>query len=177
MSIIKHFKLTVILLGIVGIILYPYYKLWKMKTYNEKVSLTLKDNEKRKIIIEDRTITNVEKDKIEVKSGARTTVITVKNDGSIDLYSPTIGFICEPGYATFYSNEKLWVGLDIQWFYWRRIGLLSGIGLRSENHDLKGKINVLSLSYTMPFKILSNTSMYIGLNDSTKFLAGIRVKW
>jgi len=170
------------LLAICTLLIYPYYRDWRRLKEADKTAVYLKENERQKFIIENRTVTTVTKRtdgtlKVKVNPNARKTAITVKDDGTIDYYSPIWGFVFEPGYTAFYTDDKLWYGADVEWFYFKRWGVTTGFGLATRNQGLKVRFNVLSVNYNLPFRILSNTSLLIGLDDKKEFLAGIRVRW
>jgi hypothetical protein len=162
--------------------LYPYYRDYQKLKRKQITSPVLKDGEKVKIIKDGNKVIIVEKGKdgktkTKIRHQPRDTVITVDKDGDVKVYAPIMGFIFEPGYCGFYTDNKLWVGIDSQWFYWRYLGFVSGIGVAKRNDKLNIRLNILSLSYTPSWRYMTNTSFYAGLNDKTDFLAGLRVKW
>lgn len=172
----KILALTGFLVAI-GIIIYPYYKDYKDLKRKEKIAPVLKPGEKVKVIKDKNKVIIVDKDETVIRHNPRDTVITVTDDGKVDVYAPIMGFIFEPGYCGFYTDDKFWIGIDSQWFYWRYLGINSGIGLTTSHNYLKLRLNVVSLSYTPSWKYMTNTSIYAGLNDKSDFLVGIRAKW
>lgn len=173
----NRLSIVLILLGILLLMLFPYWKDYRDLKRQKKMTPILKQNEKSKIIIEDKKVIIVSKDKTKIKQGVRDIAVTVKDDGTVDVYAPELGFTFEPGYCGFYAKERFYGGIDIQWAYWRNFGLYSGIGITGDSDDLFGAFNIVGIGYTLPWKLMSNTTVFTAINDSKKFSAGIRVRW
>jgi len=164
-----------------------------------RTSLTLKEGESRKAIINFRqkTLTTVRRDKegketqtVQNFSGLRMAVLTELEDGSVNVYAPVWGFVFEPGYTAFVANSRPRLGIDIQWFYWRRLGLSSGFGLGGRRYkdavdgtgearrsDLQLAGYPIAFNYNLPFKWTPNTNLFVGGTHDKQFTTGVTVKW
>ena len=184
-------KQHVIFWGILALLLVLAYNYVEKKLFTftiERVNTQLEDNERRKAIINFRenTLILVERDgehtEVKLTPGLREAEIVQDLDGSVRVIAPTWGFVFEPGYTTFVSQGKPHVGLDIQWFYWRRLGLSSGGGVRGATKQVKDRslefgAYPLALNYNLPFRWTPNTNLFLGMDDQIKPTFGATVKW
>jgi hypothetical protein len=182
---------------ILGLLLFGAYKYIEVSYLNKelKTTLSLQEGEKRKAVIDFRqkTLTTIfkkengdERQVVTRLSGLRSAVLTELDDGTVDVYAPTWGLIFETAYSAFISQTKPHIGLDIQWFYWRRLGLSSGGGVRGstkkgqlvdEEKSLEFGAYPLAFNYNLPFKYTPNTNALIGIDDQLKLMMGVSVKW
>jgi hypothetical protein len=171
-------KLTIlgILIGILSAILWPVYKDYRELKKARDLAPVLTEDEKAKVIIKDRKVTTVTKDKTTVKRGVRNPVITVKKDGTVKVIAPQLGFIFEPGMCGFYS-DRFYGGIDAQWFYWRQLGVYSGAGLSTESRHIRLNINLIGVGYNFTNKYFSNTSVFMAYNLNQKWSIGLRVRF
>lgn len=171
--------------GLVILIIIGLFKFFESKVLkeNELASVVLKATEKRKAIIDFRhhTLTTITKDKkneiIKFKSGLRTAVITESTDGTIAVYAPEAGLVFEPGLSAFYSNHYTHLGIDIQWAYWKRLGLSTGMGMTVLNDTIDIDLYPIALNFNPPFNWTPNTNIFIGINADKDFVAGTSVKF
>lgn len=133
-----------------------------------------------------RTITRKEDGSEEVVahnfSGLRRATIIENEDGTISIKAPTIGFIFEPGFSSFFSRGRPHLGLDLEWFYWRRLGLSGGVGFGSKSAGKDDKTLALAayplaLNYNLPFKLTPNSNVFIGVDDQLQPIIGGSLKW
>lgn len=147
----------------------------------------LKDNEKEKIIVDTKrkTISVVRRvgtaknpsavvpQVVTKTEGVRKVVVTEETDGTIVVTPITHGFVFEPGIALYYSDRAR-LGLDVQFAYWHEYGLLLGAGVNmgAEPRTIRAHI---ALSRTLPLNLLSNTSVFIGVDNKKDVTAGLRI--
>lgn len=164
-------KLIIILSGVIGLLLiFDWLNIKTSDTFKEE----LKPNEKQKIIIDHKKkevikITRkndgtVEKNK---SSGVRKTEVTVSDNNIVTIKERTRGVICEPGIGLFYSKDKLNLGLDLQFLYWRKYGASIGVGISNDYR--------LSTYIGCNYNIYSNTSIFVGVNDIINPVFGVKV--
>ncbi len=115
-------------------------------------------------------------------SGLRRATIIENDDGSVELSAPTLGLTLEPGFSSFLSRGRPHLGLDLEWFYWRRFGLSSGAGIGSRVEDRNDKslsfgAYPLAINYNAPLKWTPNTNLFIGIDDQMNPTGGLSVKW
>lgn len=156
-----------------------------------KTSLTLKEGEQRKAVIDFRqkTMTTIIRDAdgeetqtMQNFAGLRTAVLTELSDGTVDVYAPTWGFVFEPGLNAFIADSRPHLGLDLQWFYWRRLGLSSGVGLGNKTSEVRDRtlsINgyPFALNYNLPFRWTPNTNIFMGATLNKEATGGMSVKF
>ncbi len=162
----KYLYLLVIPMVVVGIIGFLDSKLSKI---DDSFTERLKPDEKTKIIVEPKKkkVTKITKDGKKTEDGSRGTVIIIDKDGKTTIINRRRGILFEPGLTMFYSKNKLMYGLDCQWAYWRKWGLISGLGM-SHNQDF-------SVFTAVSYNFYSNTSVGIGLDDEFKTVVNLRV--
>jgi len=122
--------------------------------------------------------------------GVRLASIEQFDDGSVKVRARNKGFGFEPGYGVFIVNGRPRVGLDIQWAYWKRLGLSSGAGVggrktkevtdgtgEAKRSDLQWNVYPLALNYNLPFRWTPNTNLFLGYLLQKQATAGVTVKW
>lgn len=173
-------------LALAGLI---FTKCHKAEVTKEQVltAPVLKDNEKEKIIIDNRThevsvVRRVGTPKnpgasvpqvVDKTEGVRKVVITEGTDGEITVTAITHGLVFEPGLALYYSDRAR-LGLDVQFAYWHSYGLLlgAGVNLGAEPRTIRAHIAV---SRTVPLNLFANTSVFIGVDNKKDVTAGLRI--
>lgn len=149
----------------------------------------LKENEKQKIIVDTRRKTiqvvrrigNVKHpgeavpQVTKTTSGVRKVVVTETDDGEITVTAIQSGFVCEPGLAIYYSDRAR-IGLDVQIAYWHSYGLVLGAGVNmgEEPRTIRAHIAV---SHTLPLNLLSNTSVFLGVDNKKDVVGGLRIQF
>ena len=163
-----------LLLGLVGLL---HHLRTQQNRDKEATSPTLKVNEKEKVIINNQThtVTVVTPTGTKVTEGSRHTVVTITKDNEIQVYSPQSGFIFEPGITQFHS-DYFRVGVDVQWYYFRRWGLLTGGGI-DVNHTSRTFDFYQAVGYTLPFETFSNTTLFVGYSMNRQVVPGVRLKF
>ncbi len=138
--------------------------------------LTLKDNEKAKIVIKKGSVGVAQRGKQSVTKYApdRTTIV-VDNDGMVRVHVKTFGVGIQPGIGAGIVGDRLMLTLDTRWVYWRRLGLHTGTGIDfNKSHTLLNPY--FALSYALPFDVVSNTSIYVGKRMlKSELVLGLRV--
>ncbi len=122
--------------------------------------------------------------------GVRLASIEQFEDGSVKVVARNKGFGIEPGYTVFISNSRPRVGFDIQWAYWKRLGLSSGLGIggrktkevtngkgEARKDDLQWNGYPIAFNYNLPFRWTPNTNIFMGYLMQRQATAGISVKW
>ena len=108
--------------------------------------------------------------------GAREIRIGVSPEGRVKVIARSKGFIFEPGIGVGFDGDAL-ISLDTQFYFYRRWGVLGGVSVPMASI----RANKLSLyaaaSYQLPFKMLSNTSVYAGYNTDKEIQVGARVRF
>jgi len=115
-------------------------------------------------------------------SGLRRATIIENDDGSVKVTAPTLGLTLEPGFSSFLSRGRPHLGLDLEWFYWRRFGLSSGAGIGSKVEGMDDKslslaAYPLALNYNAPLRWTPNTNLFFGVDDQMNPTGGLSVKW
>lgn len=173
----KALILVGLFLGLIGLLSHIRNASRKL---NEAVSPILKDNEKEKIVVDtqSKTVTVVSRDGnkqvVNITEGTRNAVITEDNQGHLSVWSPTHGFVFEPGISVF-TSDRFRVGGDVQWYYWRSYGVLTGVGV-----NLNGKKDFdeyIAVSYNLPFHVVSDISIFTGYSVHKNLVFGLRDKF
>jgi hypothetical protein len=166
-----------------------FTKCHKAETTKEQVltAPVLKDNEKEKIIIDTRrktvsVVTRIGTPKnpgatvpqvVKKTEGVRKVVVTETDDGQIIVTPIDKGFIFEPGVAIYYSDRAR-LGLDVQVAYWHSYGLVLGAGVNMGNEPRTIRAHV-AISRSIPLNLLSNTSVFVGVDNKKDITAGLRI--
>jgi len=104
---------------------------------------------------------------------SRRAVITVehKEGGTTIKVTPkTAGFVFEPGIGLGYARNGA-VLADVQWSYWRGVGIHCGAAYQWGPRSVLGYAAVSA----SPFRALGNTSFLFGITTNSNFLFGVRV--
>lgn len=156
----------------------------KRQELDSQLSSVLQPHEKEKVIIthSGKNIV-VSKKRIDgsidtkiISVGSRETVITEEDNGDIRVFSPSHGFVFEPGFTVFFS-DKLRMGIDVQWYYWNRWGLCSGGGVNIGGEPRTLDVYPIAICYTVPFQAFINTSFYVGYSLRNQVCIGGRLKF
>jgi hypothetical protein len=92
--------------------------------------------------------------------GSRETTIVVGKDGKIEVKSKTWGFCHNIALGAAVNNTGPKGTLGLEWFYWKRLDLLAGLGA---DKYLSNSLAFASLGYTPVNKIFhGNTSFWLG---------------
>ena len=182
-------KVTLFVSSFLGLVLLFNLVKYHNRTITEATSPILKGEEHEKIIVDTRTKTvtvvtksddtktNTSQQQVKVLSeGERQAVITEDNQGHLSVYSPKWGYVFEPGECIFYS-DTFRIGLDTQWFYWQRYGVITGLGINFNNNQRRNIDGFIAVSYNLPFETFSNTSIYTGYSFKQQLVVGGRVKF
>jgi hypothetical protein len=137
----------------------------------------LDPGQKAKIIIEPSKVVSVTSKGVVEAKGVRQAVIAVTEKGDVIISAPQKGFIFEPGLCAFTTSERQYVGLDVQWYFWKRWGVYSGAGMGTQSRQIRINVNLIGVGYTFNNKFFSNTSVFTALTLDKKLSAGIRVKF
>jgi len=97
-------------------------------------------------------------------------------DGTIKTHFKNKGIGLEPG-ITVTSGDGLRLGLDVEYAYWKRFGLLGGATLPVRTRSLSNLRGHLGLSYDLPSKWFSHSSLWAGLDTNKTPLMGWRTKF
>ena len=143
-------------------------------TQTEKSKVII-DTSKNKVTIIRR---DGEKQVIRDISGSRKVSVTLTKDGELKVYAPTKGFIFEPGILFGMDSKNSLLGLDAQFFYWRRVGLLAGLSAPPRRGLLLQDIRAhIAFGYNMADLRMPNTNVFVGYNSKQSILVGLRVRF
>ena len=137
-----------------------------------KTPLPTDDNEQ--IIIGDNG-------KVEVKTptkdttvgGTHGTTIDIKKDGTVKVTEKIFGFEHRIGFDGFIS-ERMGLGLDLRYFYYKQFDAMAGIGYMPQDQHLTGW---LGLGYTPSTSWMSNTTVFVGYTVTKYAIAGVSVRF
>lgn len=97
-------------------------------------------------------------------------------DGHIKTKFKNKGFGLEPGFVMT-AGDGLRLGIDVEYAYWRRWGLLGGVTFPVQNRSIDRVRGHLGLGYDLPSRWLSHTSIYGGVDTNKTPTMGIRTKF
>lgn len=112
---------------------------------------------------------------IKGSDGARGSRLSIDKNGNITLTERTYGFLFEPGFGIYTTSVNTRVIIDSQILFYRRHGLNVSVGC-----SLNGRKEIrpgVAYSYLLPFKYLSNSSVFIGLDSDRNVFVGQRVRF
>lgn len=139
----------------------------------------LTENQVRRLIVDllrDQLIIQ-EKDKpTKVYTGVRKAIFTENLDGKIDMIVPTRGWTFEPG-ITLGAGEGMRLGVDVQWAYWKRWGLIAGITIPPLTRTLTTIRGHTGVSYNFHNKFFPGTSFWGGVDTSGDPVFGVRTRF
>lgn len=108
--------------------------------------------------------------------GVRKAKITKFEDGEVEVDVKNKGFGLEPGF-TVAAGDGLRLGLDVQYAYWKRWGLLGGVTIPVNDRRFSRVRGHLGLGYTLPNRWLSSTSVFGAVDTSKNPLMGFRTRF
>lgn len=111
-----------------------------------------------------------------VYSNLRRAQVTEKVDGTLDIEVPNKGWVLEPG-LTIASADGLRFGLDTQFAYWKRWGLLAGFTIPTEGRTINRLRLHTGISYSPTNKWFPNTSIYGGIDTNASPIVGVRTRF
>jgi hypothetical protein len=148
-------------------------------TTNESTRLKVEEGEVASAIVYmDDHIIIIQKKGEEPKQyvGVKKAKITKFEDGEIDLRVKNKGLGLEPGF-TVTAGDGLRLGLDVEYAYWKRWGLLAGFTSPVRGRSLDRVRGHLGLSYDLPNRWFSSTSVWGGMDTARDPRLGFRTKF
>jgi hypothetical protein len=139
-------------------------------------AISLKSDETAKVIVDNGRLVIVDKDKHTVIDNPRRTDVVIKKDGSVVIKNRKFGFICEPGVGLAIMPQP-GATLDIQWCYFKSLGVVSGLGYEFGRPAKLGLKAYIGVSYDLPLKFTRNTAIYVGVTHRKDVIAGLRVRF
>jgi len=139
-----------------------------------ETSLTpvLKEGEREKVIVKKGVVTVVRRDGSTKRHiGVRDAAVTIKDDGSAQIYAPSKGFTFEPGIGIYQGKEAA-AGLDIQFAYWKRFGAVGGVMYQLEEKKLRPFVGI---GYSLALIGASNSTALIAVDVEKEIYVGLRV--
>lgn len=185
-------KVRVVLYVLVAIALFHYCARKQAERDEVRYGTTLQEDEQEKIVFDQtrRTLLRVRRKVSDSHSGSgssssaelhlpssyvttqergvRKAAITIKKSGEIVVVTKTKGFTFEPGLAIA-QGERLVLGADVQWAYWKLWGTSAGIMF-----DQKGKG---SLYVSANYNVWQNTSFFVALDHRKDLAVGVRLSF
>lgn len=158
-----------------------FYQCQRKKS-NELLKETLTSNEKAAVIINPKSgnVTVLKKEingkgqteiKKEVTTGAREIRVSIDNNGGVSVQAKTIGFSHNLG-VTLGIGDQPRVGLDLEWFYWKQFGVISGVSSDRESH-----VSLYTgADYKIPWTLTRNTFLFLSYDSRKTICGGIRVE-
>ena len=98
------------------------------------------------------------------------------DDGKITTSFKNKGFGIEPGLVVT-TGDGLRLGLDLEYAYWKRWGLVVGTTLPVQERSLENLRGHLGLSYDLPSRWFSHSSLYGGVDTNRTPTFGLRMKF
>jgi hypothetical protein len=105
------------------------------------------------------------------------TVITTDPHGNVTVKVKQFGVGFDPGIGVAVA-DRLRLTLDSRLLFYRRFGLNAGLALSLSGGKRFDDVvkPFVAVSYALPFKKLSNTSVYAGATFDKYIIAGVRVR-
>lgn len=160
-------------IAVIGIRVFDYFK----TRHEILMAPVLKETEAEKVIInsKDNSVSVVKRNKqgqqrVKKQFAVRDVVTVLDNKGALTTTWRSKGFIREPGFVASYS-DGLKVGADVQLFFWNRLGLNAGIVVSGS----RGRVYIAA-SHVVPINLLSNTSVFVGIDHKSDVIFGLRVR-
>lgn len=97
-------------------------------------------------------------------------------DGRIETAFKNKGVGLEPGFVVT-AGDGLRLGLDVEYAYWKRWGLLGGVTFPVQKRSIDRVRGHLGLGYDLPSRWLSHTSIYGGIDTNKTPTMGFRTKF
>jgi hypothetical protein len=98
------------------------------------------------------------------------------DDGTYRVKYKNKGIGIEPG-LTAYAGDGLRIGVDAEFVYWKRWGLLGGGTVPIEGRSFNRLRGHLGLSYDLPSRWFTNTSLWGGMDSSRSPVGGVRLRF
>lgn len=176
-------RILLVTIVVLIFIAYPYYKDYRELRDKQKTALVLKENENDKIVVRGRTVTHVKRvhlpdgttrQKVTRKVGIRKVAVTVRKDGSVDVYAKRHGPTFEPGLSIGYGDGAR-IGLDAEFYYFKKWALGGGVDTDlATTRRFRFHAGIFRDLY---IGSLDNTSLYFGIDHTTAFRINFRVRF
>lgn len=183
MKLKQMIKRRAITTALVALVAYGGLELYQRRQRHETTitAPVLKETEKSKTIVDTsrREVTTVTRkggqQVVKVKEGVRKIVVTETNNGTIQVEAINKGFCLEPGVALYFSDSPR-LGLDAQLAYYKRWGVLAGVGVNLGDEPRTVRAHI-AVSYALPLNLFSNTSAFVGVDHKGDVAAGLRLRF
>lgn len=148
-------------------------------TKHEDTRLKVEDGEVANAVIymDDRIIVIQKKgEKPKQYVGVKKAKLTKFDDGEVKADIKNKGIGLEPGFVMA-AGDGLRLGLDVEYAYWKRWGLLGGFTVPVKGRSLGNMRGHMGLSYDLPSRWFSSTSLWGGVDTSRTPIMGIRTRF
>ena len=108
--------------------------------------------------------------------GVKKATFIQNKDGSYEADFTDKGFSLEPGFVLT-AGDGLRLGVDLEYAYWKRWGLLTGVTVPVRGRSLNSVRGHLGVGYDLPSRWLSNSSIYGGVDTNKTPVIGVRAKF
>ena len=151
-----------------------------------KLDERLKDNERERIIVNDRgDVVHIKrgtkgtpKDQVAYRdTGAGETRVTIDDKGNILVTQTTNGFVFRPGLCFAFSQDEFLIGPDVQFYYIRNFGATLGLTTTPKKDFEKNIQAHIAASYRLPFESFRNTQIFVGYSTKREVIFGTRVRF
>lgn len=105
---------------------------------------------------------------------ARDLRISIDKDGTTIVTARTKGFTFEPGVSVG-EAEIIRAGVDVQWYFYKRFGVLSGLSLNLDRYEPRFSLYT-GINYLPKSKYTQNTSFFIAYDTRRNIYFGIRIQ-
>lgn len=131
------------------------------------------------ISIDGNNVTIEKNNERTMKYAPKGTTIVVNKDGSLRVISRQYGFTREIGGGIAVEQSFVMPVIDVKLAYYMRFGFNVGMGVRlNQRLSLESFRPYAALSYALPFKPLSNTSVFVGHSlVSDQWVLGVGVRF
>lgn len=116
------------------------------------------------------------KTETKVYNNVRKVIATELVDGKIDIKIPKAGFTFEPG-LSIHAADRLRLGVDATYAYWKQWGLLGGISVPVSQRTLGNVRAHAGLSYSFPVRYFATSSLFGGIDTSGDPIVGLRTRF
>lgn len=134
---------------------------------DEKARFTLKDGD---VIVQRKG------EKTKVYPSVRRGTLTQMESGELEAKIKTKGFVVEPG-LTIYAGDGLRLGLDVQYAYWKRWGLLAGITVPATKRSIHNIRAHAGVSYDIPNRFFRTSAVWGGVDTRGTPAIGLRTRF
>lgn len=172
---------TLLLSGLLGlvVIMLVFMKACDKKKLDEIMNPDLTKDEKSAVIVDGAgNVTKIDRDGnktvTDTTHGVRDVRVSIGKDNKLKVTLRSKGFIFEPGIGVVETSSPR-VVLDVQYYFFHQWGVNGGLSFSSGHND---KLRLyLGGSYTLPWKMFSNTSVLVTYDTKKEIGAGIRIKF